>query len=56
MNVDVMNGKQLAEEVIRRFDSIKDEEGVSVWIGDCQKRFTKLDEEEQEIFLSKIMK
>ena len=54
MEVSEMNGKQLVEEVIERFDSIKDEEGISVWIGDCQERFTELDEEEQEIFLNTL--
>lgn len=56
MNVDAMNGTELAEEVIKRFDSIKDEESVAVWIGDCQERFTKLDKEEQEICLNTLPK
>ena len=56
MKVDTMNGKQLAEEVIRRFDSIEDEEGVSVWIGDCQERFGELPEDEQETFLNTLPK
>ena len=38
MNVSEMNGIELAQEVTRRFDSIKDEEDASVWIGDCQDR------------------
>ena len=32
MSVSNMNGIELAEEVTKRFDSIKDEEGVSIWI------------------------
>lgn len=56
MNVSKMNGIELAEEVTRRFDSIKDEEGVSVWIGDCQDRFTKLNKEEREAFLNNLSK
>lgn len=56
MKVNAMNGKQLAEEVIKRFDSIEDEEGFSVWMGDCQERFGKLSEDEREIFLNTLHK
>lgn len=56
MKVDTMNGKQLAEEVIKRFDGIEDEEGVSVWMGDCQERFGELSEDERETFLNTLPK
>lgn len=56
MNVSEMNGIELAEEVTRRFDSIKDEEGVEVWIGDCQNHFSKLNKEEREMFLNNLDK
>lgn len=56
MNVSEMNGIELAEEVTRRFDSIKDEEGVEVWIGDCQDRFSKLSKKEREMFLNNLDK
>jgi len=56
MKVSEMNGIELAKEVTRRFDSIEDEEDVSVWIGDCQDRFTKLSKEERENFLNNLDK
>ena len=56
MSVSNMNGIELAEEVTKRFDSIKDEEGVSIWIWDCQDRFTQLSEDEQEAFLNNLSK
>jgi hypothetical protein len=56
MKVSEMNGIELAQEVTKRFDSIKGEEGVSVWIGDCQDRFGKLSKEERELFLDNLDK
>lgn len=56
MRVSEMNGIELAEEVTRRFDSTKDEEGVEVWIGDCQDRFSELSKEEREMFLNNLDK
>lgn len=56
MNVSNMNEIELAQEVTKRFDSIKDEEGVSVWIGDCQERFGQLSEDEREAFLNNLSK
>lgn len=56
MRVDEMNGIELAKEVTERFDSVKDEEDVSVWIGDCQDRFMKLSKEEKEMFLNNLDK
>lgn len=56
MNVSEMNGIELAQEVTRRFDSIKDEEDASVWIGDCQDRYSELNEEEQVAFLNNLSK
>lgn len=57
MNVSEMNGKQLADEVLRRFT---EPDGTlsndSIWIGDCQDRFCKLDEDEREIFLNSLPK
>lgn len=57
MEVDRMNGKQLAEEVIKRYTepdgSLSDD---YIWIGDCQKRFGKLDEDEREVFLNTLPK
>ena len=56
MSVSNMNGIELAEEVTKRFDSIKDEKGVSVWIGDCQERFRQLSKDEREAFLNNLSK
>lgn len=53
MNVNKMNGAELANEVVRRFT---EPDGTisndSIWISDCQKRFGELNEDEREIFLS----
>ena len=54
MNVNEMNGIELAKEVTRRLSSIEEDEAV--WIGDCQEQFGKLSDKEREMFLDNLDK